>query len=386
VIVTLPLGVLKAGVVKFDPPLPEAKTAAIQRLGFGNLTKVIVHFDAPFWPPNQYVFGYSPADISASPATIINIWKSHQIPALVLLIGGELSREIERWPEARLREWALGVLREMFGDAVAEPRAVARSEWSIDPYARGSYSYIAVGSSPTDLEALAEPVGETLFFAGEATHRGHWAAAHGAYASGLREAARITRDPGLLPSRTSTESRRWRDMMTRASRFFGELSTSVGPEELERRLAVLRASPVFSVIPPNEMKMFAAMFEPADFSAGEIICQVGDEADSALLIVDGFVQVELGDGTIVAQLQRGEVVGEYGMFVGGKRTATLVAKGECQALRLDYQRFHRFLLACPEACLSLLQSTVQRLVSSNQARIPGSDGAGVNGVDSSPTS
>ena len=386
VLITLPLGVLKAGVVKFDPPLPEAKTAAIQRLGLGNLTKVIVHFDAPFWPPNQYVFGYSPTDISRSPATIINIWKSHQIPALVLLIGGPLSREIERWPEPELRPWAVGILRELFGDQVPEPRAVARSEWSLDPYARGSYSYIAVGSSPADIETLAEPVGEALFFAGEATHRGHWAAAHGAYASGLREAARIARDPGLLPSRTSTESRRWREMMMRASRFFGELSSSIGPDELQRRLSVLGASPVFSVIPPNEMRMFATMFEPAAFHPGEIICQAGDEAGSALLIVDGVVQVELGDGTVVAQLQRGEVVGEYGMFVGGKRTATLVAKVECKALRLDYQRFHRFLLACPEACMSLLKSTVQRLVSSNQARIPGPAGAGAEGVNSSPTS
>ena len=45
VLVTLPLGVLKASAppsaVSFNPPLPDWKTQAIQRLGFGNLNKVI---------------------------------------------------------------------------------------------------------------------------------------------------------------------------------------------------------------------------------------------------------------------------------------------------------------------------------------------------------
>ena len=40
VLVTVPLGVLKKGTLKFDPPLPERKLGAIQRMGFGTLNKV----------------------------------------------------------------------------------------------------------------------------------------------------------------------------------------------------------------------------------------------------------------------------------------------------------------------------------------------------------
>ena len=40
VLVTVPLGVLKAGSIAFVPPLPERKQGAIQRLGFGLLNKV----------------------------------------------------------------------------------------------------------------------------------------------------------------------------------------------------------------------------------------------------------------------------------------------------------------------------------------------------------
>jgi [histone H3]-N6,N6-dimethyl-L-lysine4 FAD-dependent demethylase len=63
----LTLGVLKVAVspessqantVRFEPPLPDWKQAAIQRLGFGNLNKVILCFDRIFWDPNTNLFGH----------------------------------------------------------------------------------------------------------------------------------------------------------------------------------------------------------------------------------------------------------------------------------------------------------------------------------------
>ena len=63
---TLPLGVLKhslasAGGVncpRFEPPLPEWKQSVIDRLGFGNLNKVVLCFDRMFWDPNSNLFGH----------------------------------------------------------------------------------------------------------------------------------------------------------------------------------------------------------------------------------------------------------------------------------------------------------------------------------------
>src|SRR6185503_7644357 len=109
-VITLPLGVLKAGAVQFDPALPERKRQAIERLGMGALTKVALTFAEPFWPPEQYVFGYVSGRVDEHPTTVVNMWKSHRAPALFLHIGGDRGREIERWPEGRVREWALGVL------------------------------------------------------------------------------------------------------------------------------------------------------------------------------------------------------------------------------------------------------------------------------------
>jgi len=57
VVVTVPLGVLKAGAVAFEPPLPPWKSAAVERLGFGDLNKVILQFESAFWDESLDYFG-----------------------------------------------------------------------------------------------------------------------------------------------------------------------------------------------------------------------------------------------------------------------------------------------------------------------------------------
>lgn len=61
-IVTVPLGVLQAGTITFDPPLPAAKTAALGRLGMGLLDKVVLRFDEVFWDRNAHLIGRVPAE------------------------------------------------------------------------------------------------------------------------------------------------------------------------------------------------------------------------------------------------------------------------------------------------------------------------------------
>ena len=64
-------------------------------------------------------------------------------------------------------------------------------DWQTDPFARGAYSYVAVGGDDAQ-QQLAAPVDETLFFAGEATDfTGHQSTVHGAIASGHRVAEDI---------------------------------------------------------------------------------------------------------------------------------------------------------------------------------------------------
>jgi len=360
-VLTIPLGVLKAGDIDFAPALPADKQEAIARLGMGNLAKVVVQFREPFWPRDQYVFGFLGRPLAGNPTMVVSLWKTHRIPALVLVTGGELARQVEAWSEGDVSEWSLRVLRDMFGAAVTKPKRVDRTSWLADPFARGAYSYVAVGAQPSHIDALAFPVEGRLFFAGEATYRHHWAGAHGAYASGLREAARLLNDPRILPPRHFTENRRWREMTMRATRLFNALSAAMAPEDLEQRVAVLRKTDVFAQVPKHELHVLATMFEERTFQDGEVIFREGDAAAEIYAIAEGTLELSR-EGAVVATAGRGQVVGEYGMFGPKQRRATVTARGPGKALALDYQRFRRFLLAFPESAMALLQITVERLI------------------------
>ena len=74
---------------------------------------------------------------------------------------------------------------------VPEPLAMIRTSWSTDPWARGSYSFLPVGATPSLRVALAQPINGQLFFAGEATSSDAPATVHGALTSGQRAAQEV---------------------------------------------------------------------------------------------------------------------------------------------------------------------------------------------------
>ena len=194
-IVTVPLGVLKAGSIRFVPPLPQAKQESITRLGFGNLNKVFLEFKAPFWPEKADFFGAAlepnEADPQAQRGRCFMFWNlqpSAKAPVLAGLLAGDAAHEAEGQTDMQLVASALSVLRRLFPGA-PNPVGVTVSRWGSDPYARGSYSYVAVGASGADYGALARPVaGGRLCFAGEHCCREHPDTVGGAMITGVRAA------------------------------------------------------------------------------------------------------------------------------------------------------------------------------------------------------
>jgi monoamine oxidase len=189
VIVTVPLGVLKSGAIRFVPELPEAKRAAIARLGMGLLNKVALRFRESFWP-DQFILAFIGEQPDPWPS-VFNLQRVYKQPLLVGFKSGRAARADERRTDRDLVAQLLGQLRQAMGDRVVEPLAWHVTRWASDPLAGGSYSFLRVGSSLDDRDALATPLAERVFFAGEATHRDHASTVHGAYLSGLREARRV---------------------------------------------------------------------------------------------------------------------------------------------------------------------------------------------------
>lgn len=361
VIVTVPLGVLKAGSIAFEPPLPEAKRDVIARLGVGTLAKIGLRFDRIFWPQSSYVFGFPQGDGECG-TVAINKASLDGSAELILLIGGALGTDLEAMSDGEACDWAMARLRALFGADVPDPIAIQRTAWSRDPFACGAYSNVAVGATPADFGLLGEPVGDWLFFAGEATSRTQWATAHGAWVSGLREAARITGDLTLLPPNDFTENRRWRTQMARASRFLNLRVRSMDVAEIDRRTALLSKCMPFAEIDPAELRLLATMFEQRQFAPGDWLCREGERANHVFLIEAGEVEVLHEGQPRLALLAEGTLLGEYGLFHDATRTASMRAVTAVGLLSLDYQRFQRFLLAYPQASLALLRTVIARTV------------------------
>nr|WP_255570869.1 FAD-dependent oxidoreductase [Cohnella sp. CFH 77786] len=190
VVVTLPLGVLKSGNVIFSPELPETKRRAIRNIGMGVLNKLYLRFPEPFWDENSSMLGYI-SQIKGEWAEFVNLAKYTGQPALVGFSAAANARMMEKGSDERVVASAMDVLRTIYGEDIPDPTGWKITRWGTDPFAYGSYSFMAPGASGKDIEELARPVGGRLFFAGEATSGEYAATVHGAYFSGIREAKRI---------------------------------------------------------------------------------------------------------------------------------------------------------------------------------------------------
>lgn len=185
-IVTVPLGVLRAGAVRFDPPLEGAQAGAVQRLEMGTEEKVAFRFSERFWPESVWEITHVAQD-RAFPAWF-DFSRHVGAPSLVSIYNpGSTPGLASRSTEYRI-EAALDVLRKMFGP-LPDPDEALATDWLGDPYSLGAYSYIPIGANVDDMHALGQPVSERLTLAGEATVPHCYGTVQAAFMSGLRAAA-----------------------------------------------------------------------------------------------------------------------------------------------------------------------------------------------------
>jgi monoamine oxidase len=200
-IVTLPLGVLQApaeaaGAVRFVPEL-DTKRKALEGLVSGPVLKLSLRFRRAFW---EELDGgkYEGASFFHSAHTAFpTFWTSLPLraPLLIAWIGGPKAARLSMSDMPDIVRQALESLSTIFAGrppSEFELEAAYLHNWQTDPFARGAYSYIAVGGGDAR-STLAAPLEDTLFFAGEATNTEDEAATvTGALQSGERAARELT--------------------------------------------------------------------------------------------------------------------------------------------------------------------------------------------------
>ncbi|EIE23206.1 amine oxidase, partial [Coccomyxa subellipsoidea C-169] len=203
VIVTVPLGCLKAGDVTFDPSLPPWKAEAVTKLGFGDLNKVFLEFPHAFWENSTDFFGAAVPGGPSGRGRCFMFWNLQPMigkPILVALVSGKAAYESEEMSDEEMAAAAMEVLGRLYGEKIPVPVCSLATKWGSDIYARGSYSYVAVGSSAKTYDALAAPVRRRLLWAGEHTCKEHPDTVGGAMLTGMREVGHPSFDYCLLAS------------------------------------------------------------------------------------------------------------------------------------------------------------------------------------------
>ncbi len=193
VVVTLPLGVLKTEAVTFDPPLPEAKRAAIHTIAFGDAMVVLFRLRGSNLVDRLGDFGLLWGE---GPTSFHRLYVGTR-DAPDILDGFVVGREARRragLTDQEVLELTLEDLRAIVPSSahVGDADASACSRWPVHPFVRGGYSFLPPGATLQHRRDLAAPVDGMLFFAGEATHtHGEPATVHGAIETGYRAADEV---------------------------------------------------------------------------------------------------------------------------------------------------------------------------------------------------
>jgi monoamine oxidase len=207
VLITVPLGVLKAkmgapGAIQFDPPLPAEKINALDKLEMGEVIRVALQFRERFWENIQPSPDRDLAEMSFlfSQDEWFPTWWTTMPKKYPVITGWApflAGRNLSGQDRSFVTNKACRTLARLLGiDCGVIEKSLVEAhfhDWQSDPFSQGAYSYGKVGADGAQA-ALASPLGETLFFAGEATDSsGDNGTVHAAIASGHRTAVEIAR-------------------------------------------------------------------------------------------------------------------------------------------------------------------------------------------------
>ena len=185
-IVTVPTPVLAEEKIVFIPPLPE-KTEAALGLPLGLADKLFLSLsDAEEFNKESRLFGHTDRS-----RTGVYHFRPFGRPQIEAYFGGRLAAELEAGGDGAFVDFAVSELVGLFGsDFARRVKPLKLHPWGIDPFSRGSYSYALPGKAECRA-ALAAPVDDRLFFAGEACSRSDYSTAHGAYLTGAAAAEQV---------------------------------------------------------------------------------------------------------------------------------------------------------------------------------------------------
>lgn len=192
-ICTVSMGVLQAGHLRFDPPLPPPKQEAIGQLTMGHYTHVALQFrDNFFGVGEDGYFSYKiETSVDGDPEGFAALVDASGTGITYCDLGGAFARQMAQEGKPATLDFVLTELKGIFGTRVeAALMAHDVTGWSTDPRFEGAYASAEPGGAGSRA-VMRAPVAERLWFAGEALALGYWATVAGAHMSGQQAARQV---------------------------------------------------------------------------------------------------------------------------------------------------------------------------------------------------
>lgn len=186
IILAVPVNVLIAGGIRFDPALPASLVEAFHDCRMGVSEKLAILIDRPIEGLGHLYGDVLFPDPARQPFNLyVNPFGR---PLLVSHMGGSHGREMERLSDAEAEAIAMEAVVEAFGVSFRKRvRKMLRTHWASDPYTLGGYSHAKPGRAASRL-VFSEPVADKIVLAGEHCSIPFFSTVHGAHLSGIAAA------------------------------------------------------------------------------------------------------------------------------------------------------------------------------------------------------
>jgi monoamine oxidase len=194
VIVTVSMGVLQSGLIRFDPALPDWAQAAIDGLPMGSMNKIVVGFRRNVFGDLEHSLWMASSGNRQAVECVIRPGGEN---IALGMVGGPFGKELAGAGAGAMADYLVSALCELFGNDVRqalEPKQLL-IDWDTNPFTAGCYAAAKPGQAIARA-VLTQPVGERVHFAGEALHAIYCGDVHGAHFSGIAAAERAVAQLG----------------------------------------------------------------------------------------------------------------------------------------------------------------------------------------------
>jgi CRP/FNR family cyclic AMP-dependent transcriptional regulator len=139
---------------------------------------------------------------------------------------------------------------------------------------------------------------------------------------------------------------------------------------LTKDVEILRSIPLFAKVEPAKLKLLAFTSERLEYMSGDELFHQGDYGDAAYVILEGEadILVDTPKGPVnIVTLGKNEIIGEIALLCDVPRTATVVAHGGLETLRLSKAGFFHLVTQFPQVGIEVMSALASKLNRTTQA-------------------